>query len=148
MKERKEEFWPLNMGEDLYFPTREQKYANLIVALENYSPVKVAMVPPKTNSLGVALICDLDDEANGYTVGYNALGDFRLSALGDGDLDIPALNQQEGTFTNMNKRVLPTNVALDYDGYVLNDIVQELIDAPELTIEWTPHLPKSKGFKA
>jgi len=81
-------------------------------------------------------------------VGYNALGDFRLSALGDGDLDIPALNQQEGTFTNMNKRVLPTNVALDYDGYVLNDIVQELIDAPELTIEWTPHLPKSKGFKA
>jgi len=39
-------------------------------------------------------------------------------------------------------------VALDYDGYVLNDIVQELIDAPELTIEWTPHLPKSKGFKA
>jgi NADH-quinone oxidoreductase subunit G len=145
---KKKESFALIVGEDLYFHKRAKNIANLIVALENYSPVKVAMVPPKTNSLGVALICDLDDEANGYTVGYNALGDFRLSALGDGDLDIPALNQQEGTFTNMNKRVLPTNVALDYDGYVLNDIVQELIDAPELTIEWTPHLPKSKGFKA
>jgi len=128
---KKKESFALIVGEDLYFHKRAKNIANLIVALENYSPVKVAMVPPKTNSLGVALICDLDDEANGYTVGYNALGDFRLSALGDGDLDIPALNQQEGTFTNMNKRVLPTNVALDYDGYVLNDIVQELIDAPE-----------------
>ncbi len=113
---KKKESFALIVGEDLYFHKRAKNIANLIVALENYSPVKVAMVPPKTNSLGVALICDLDDEANGYTVGYNALGDFRLSALGDGDLDIPALNQQEGTFTNMNKRVLPTNVALDYDG--------------------------------
>ena len=30
--------------------------------------------------------------------------DFELSALGDGDLDIPALNQQEGTFTNIDKK--------------------------------------------
>jgi len=145
---KKKESFALIVGEDLYFHKRAKNIANLIVALENYSPIKVAMVPPKTNSLGVALICDLDDEAKGFTIGYNAPGDFRLSALGDGDLDMPALNQQEGTLTNMNKRVLPTNVAVEYGGYELNDILKELIDAPELTVDWTPHLPTSKGFKS
>ncbi|MCK4442312.1 MAG: ferredoxin, partial [Sulfurovaceae bacterium] len=112
------------------------------------SDVKVAMIPPKTNSLGVALICDLDDEAKGFTIGYNASGDFRLSALGDGDLDIPAMNQQEGTLTNMHKRVTPTNPALDYHGYTLNDIMREVLSAPTHTIDWTPRLPTDKGFKA
>jgi NADH-quinone oxidoreductase subunit G len=106
------------------------------------------MIPPKTNSLGVALICDLDDEANGYTIGYNEAGDFRLSALGDGDLDTPAMNQQEGTLTNMHKRVTPTNAALEYKGYELNDIMREVVSAPQETIDWTPHLPTAKGFKA
>jgi NADH-quinone oxidoreductase subunit G len=96
----------------------------------------------------VALICDLDDEAEGYTIGYNESGDFKLSALGDGDLDMPAMNQQEGTLTNMHKRVTPTNAALDYDGYELNDIVREVAAAPKETIMWTEHLPVAKGFKA
>ena len=86
--------------------------------------------------------------ASGYTVGYNENGDFRLSALGDGDLDMPAMNQQEGTLTSMAKRVLPTNAALEYDGYELNDIVKALVGAPELTIDWTAVLPTDKGFKA
>ena len=107
------------------------------------------MIPPKTNSLGVALICDLDDEAKGYTIGYNALGDFKFSALGDGDLDAPAMNQQEGTLTNMHKRVTPTNVALEYNGYTLHDIVKELLNIPtKYTIDWTPKLPINKGFKS
>ncbi len=105
------------------------------------------MIPPKTNSLGVALICDLDDEANGYTIGYNEVGDFKLSALGDGDLDIPAMNQQEGTLTNMHKRVTPTYPALEYKGYELNDIMREIISAPAYTIDWTKKLPTNKGFK-
>jgi NADH-quinone oxidoreductase subunit G len=87
---KKKESFSLIIGEDLYFHEKAENIAKLIVVLENCSPVKVAMVPPKTNSLGVALICDLDDEAKGFTIGYNASGDFRLSALGDGDLDIPA----------------------------------------------------------
>jgi len=98
--------------------------------------------------LGVALICDLDDEAEGYTIGYNESGDFRLSALGDGDLDMPAMNQQEGTLTNMHKRVTPTNAALEYNGYELNDIMREVASAPKETIMWTEHLPVAKGFKA
>jgi len=82
------------------------------------------------------------------SVGYNENGDFRLSALGDGDLDMPAMNQQEGTLTNMHKRVTPTNAALEYRGYELNDIMKVLVDGLRETIDWTVKLPVSKGFKA
>jgi len=145
---KKKESFSLMIGEDLYFHKKAENLAKLIAVLEASSDVKVAMIPPKTNSLGVALICDLDDEANGYTIGYNESGDFRLSALGDGDLDIPAMNQQEGTLTNMHKRVTPTNAALEYKGYELNDIMREVAAAPKETINWTVHLPVDKGFKA
>lgn len=145
---KKKESFSLMVGEDLYFHEKAENLARLIAVLEASSDVKVAMIPPKTNSLGVALICDLDDEANGYTIGYNESGDFRLSALGDGDLDIPAMNQQEGTLTNMHKRVTPTNAALEYHGYELNDIMREVAIAPKETIHWTAHLPLAKGFKA
>ncbi len=145
---KKKETFSLMVGEDLYFHEKAENLAKLIAVLEASSNVKVAMIPPKTNSLGVALICDLDDEADGFTIGYNESGDFRLSALGDGDLDIPAMNQQEGTLTNMHKRVTPTNAALPYKGYVLNDIMREVASAPKYTIDWTVHLPVDKGFKA
>ena len=145
---KKKTSFSLMIGEDLYFHERAENIAKLIAVLEASSEVKVAMIPPKTNSLGVALICDLDDEATGFTVGYNEPGDFRLSALGDGDLDMPAMNQQEGTLTNMHKRVTPTNAAVDYHGYELNDIMREIVGAPKETIDWTPHLPVDKGFKS
>ena len=145
---KKKDTFALMIGEDLYFHEKAENLAKLIAVLEASSNVKVAMIPPKTNSLGVALICDLDDEADGYTIGYNESGDFRLSALGDGDLDIPAMNQQEGTLTNMHKRVTPTNAALEFKGYVLNDIMREVASAPKNTIDWTVHLPIDKGFKA
>ncbi len=145
---KKKESFSLIIGEDLYFHEKAENIAKLIAVLENSSEVKVAMIPPKTNSLGVALICDLDDEADGFTIGYNASGDFRLSALGDGDLDIPAMNQQEGTLTNMHKRVTPTNAALEYHGYELNDIMREVLSAPTHTIDWTLQLPLDKGFRA
>jgi len=145
---KKKESFALMVGEDLYFHPKAENLAKLIAVIETSSSVRVAMIPPKTNSLGVALICDLDDSADGYTIGYNETGDFRLSALGDGDLDIPAMNQQEGTLTNMHKRVTPTNVALEYHGYTLNDIMREVVSAPKYTIGWTPHLPTDKGFQA
>ena len=145
---KKKESFSLMVGEDLYFHEKAENIAKLIAVLEASSDVKVAMIPPKTNSLGVALICDLDDEAEGYTIGYNESGDFKLSALGDGDLDMPAMNQQEGTLTNMHKRVTPTNAAVDYAGYELNDLMREVAAAPKETIQWTEHLPIAKGFKA
>ena len=137
----------LILGEDLYTHKRAKNIALLAGLIERYSDFDVVIIPPQTNSLGVSLICDLDDKEGDYTIGYNVKGDFTLSALGDGDLDMPALNQQEGTFTNIDKRVVPTNAAVKYNGYTLNDIANELGLKATYTIEYTKQLPKSKGFK-
>lgn len=145
---KKKEHFVLMVGEDYYGHEKANNLAKLIVLLEETAGFQVVMNPPKSNALGVALICDLDDDSNGYTVGYNENGDFKLSALGTGDLDMPALNQQEGTFTTLNKRVVPTNVAIEYGGYVLNDLMAEVMAAPRETIEWTAHLPTEKGYQA
>ncbi|BCD61490.1 NADH-quinone oxidoreductase subunit G [Nitratiruptor sp. YY08-26] len=144
----KKEKAALILGEDLYTHPRAENIAKLAGIIERFTDFQVMLIPPKTNSLGVALICDLDDEAGEYTIGYNIKGDFTLSALGDGDLDMPALNQQEGTFTNIDKRVVPINVALPYEGYVLNDIARALgVSDKEYTIEFTQELPQEKGYQ-
>ncbi len=144
----KKESFALILGEDLYFHPRADNLARLAALIEDVCAMKLAMVPPRSNALGVALICDLDAEATGYVVGYNAPGDFILSALGTGDLDMPALNQQEGTLTNMNKRVVPTNAALPYGGYELNDLMNSLGLGKTLTVDWTTSLPEDRGFVA
>ncbi len=145
---KKKESFSLIVGEDLYYHPKAENLAHLVALIEKSCDMKVAMIPPKTNSLGVALLCELDEKAVGYTVGYNENGDFRLSALGDGDLDMPAMNQQEGTLTNMHKRVTPTNVALEYEGYELNDLMNALECGELLTIDWTPKLASKRGFQA
>ncbi|MGM0624232.1 MAG: NADH-quinone oxidoreductase subunit G, partial [Campylobacterota bacterium] len=116
---KKKENFSLILGEDLIFNPEYEKLAQLAATVEKYTDFNVVVIPPKTNSLGVSLICDLDEKASGYTVGYNQTGDFVLSATGEGDLDMPALNQQEGTFVNINKKVVPTNAAVGYEGYTL-----------------------------
>jgi len=145
---KKKENFSMMLGEDLYYHDKAENIAKLVALVEATCDIDVVMTPPKSNALGVALICELDDVPSGYTIGYNENGDFRLSALGDGDLDMPAMNQQEGTLCNIGKRVLPTNAAVDYSGYELNDLMQVLVDAPELTIDWTAMLPTDRGFKA
>ncbi len=136
----------LVVGADLYNHPKAANIAKLLGIIELYSDFELLLVPPATNALGVALICDLDKEASGFTVGYNAQGDFTLSALGGGDLDMPAMNQQEGTFTSLNKQVVPTNAALPYGGYVLNDIISALGHRSEHTIDYTKQLPTGKGY--
>jgi NADH-quinone oxidoreductase subunit G len=59
---------------------------------------------------------------------------------------MPAMNQQEGTLTTIDKRVVPMNVALPYGGYVLNDIANALGMDAEYTIEYTEQLPEEKGY--
>ena len=136
------------VGSDLYNHPRAIQIAALLGAIDKYSDFNFVIVPPATNSLGVSLICSLDEKSEGYTVGYNAAGDFELSSLGNGDMDMPALNQQEGTLTNIDKRVVPTNAALDYRGYVLNDIANELGLKAKHTIDYTLQLPVKAGFKS
>jgi NADH-quinone oxidoreductase subunit G len=144
--EKKKRF-SLVVGADLYTSPRAENIAKYIALLEKYFNFNLIVIPPATNGLGVSLICDLDDEVEGYTIGYNVKGDFTLSALGNGDLDMPALNQQEGTTTSIDKRVVPLNVALEYGGYILNDIANALGLKKEWTIDYTKELPEDKGFK-
>jgi NADH-quinone oxidoreductase subunit G len=142
----------LIIGEDAITHPQSKNIARLIGLIDKYTEFKVVIIPPRTNSLGVSLICDLDDEMGQNVIGYNEKGDFVLSSLGDAKdnlnmLDMPALNQQEGTFTNIDKKVVPTNAALPYKGYELNDIANALGLKAKNTIDYTYNLPIDKGFK-
>jgi len=133
----------LVLGEDLLAHDHSENIAAMAGLIEKFSDYRVLIVPPSVNTLGVALICDLDENKDGYTVGYNTQGDFTLSALGNGDLDMPSLNQQEGTVTTIDKRVVPINVAASYDGYTLADVANI---NEKYTVELTAKLPIQKGF--
>ena len=143
----KKDTFSLVVGEDLYHDKQAENIAKLVGLIDRYTNISVVIIPSKTNTLGVSLICDLDEKAGEKVLGYNAKGDFVLSSLGDGDLDMPALNQQEGTFTSINKRVVPTNAALAYSGYVLNDIAKACGINSNFTIDYTAKLPREKGFQ-
>jgi len=145
---KKKETFSLLVGPDLYTHPNARNLARLVAMVEKYSAFELVMIPALTNTLGVSLICDLDDVAGEYAIGYNTQGNFVLSALGEGDLDMPAINQQEGTLTSINKRVNPTNVAIGYEGYVLNDIANVLGIMAKYTIDYTQQLPTARGFKA
>jgi len=146
---KKKETFALMVGPDLYSHPNAKNLARLVAMIEKYSAFELVMIPTLTNSLGVALICDLDDTKGSYTIGYNSDGDFSLSGLGDGsecDLDMPAMNQQEGTLTSVNKRVNPTNAAIGYGGYELNDIANALGFEAENVVDYTVKLPVARGF--
>ena len=136
----KKERFSLIIGEDFIRTPNSATLARLAGLVQRYTPFKVLLVPPRTNSLGVALICELSAQMSaGETLGYNEAGDISFGVL-EADLDAPSLVQQEGTFTNYDKRVVPTNAALDYGGYELNDIACALGVCAEHAIDYTPSL--------
>jgi len=145
---KKKDTFSLVVGADLYNHPNSKNLARLVALIEKYSKFEIVMIPTLTNTLGVALINELSDSEGNYSIGYNTKGDFTLSALGDGDLDMPAINQQEGTLTSINKRVNPTNVAIGYGGYELNDIANALGLESNNTIDYTAKLPVEKGFES
>ena len=139
----------LIIGSDLLAHDRAENIARLAAFIEKHSDFSVLVVPKEVNTLGVSLISSLDkDEPMTDVVGYNAKGDFVISALGDGDLNVPALNQQEGSFVSIDKRLLPTNVALAFNGYTLNDLANAMGIEAVNTIDYTSALPAEKGFVA
>ncbi|MDQ1245487.1 MAG: NADH-quinone oxidoreductase subunit [Campylobacterota bacterium] len=139
----------LIIGGDLIAHERASNIAKLAALIEKYSDFALVVVPRDVNTLGVSLINTLEHDENiPGVVGYNARGEFVISSLEGADLAVAALNQQEGTFVSIDNRVVPTNVALSFDGYTLNDIAKAFgIDKKE-TIEYTSELNKNAGFKA
>jgi NADH-quinone oxidoreductase subunit G len=137
------------IGNDLIAHKCAANIAKLAAMIEKYSDFSLVVVPNEVNTLGVSLINTLDkDEALENVVGYNAEGSFVISSLGDADMAIPALNQQEGTFVSIDNRVLPTNVAITFDGYTLNDILLSCGIRHYNTVDCTKELVRFAGFKA
>jgi len=138
----------LIIGEDLYGHPQASNIAKIVGLIDRCTDFEVVLIPSATNTLGVSLICTLDEVVGSKVVGYNELGNFTISDNGSGDLQVPALNQQEGTFVSVDKKVINTNVALGFDGYCLNDILNEFLEyTKEYTIDYTSQLPINKGFK-
>lgn len=140
----------LVVGSDLLAHERAENIAKLSATIEKYTDFSLVVVPTEVNTAGVSMICDLDvDEESANIVGYNAKGDFVISSLGDADLAVPALNQQEGSVVSIDNRVLPLNVALGFDGYTLNDLANVLLGLEaKNTIDYTKELGNVAGFKA
>lgn len=146
---KKKDSFSLMVGPDLYNHPNSKNIARIVALIEKYANFKVVMIPALTNTLGVSLINELSDKSGEYTIGYNTKGDFTLSALGGSecDLDMPAINQQEGTLTSINKRVNPTNAAVVYGGYTLNNIANALGLNAQYTIDYTAALGEKPSFK-
>ena len=91
----------LILGSDFYTDENANLLAALTGVIARATPFRVMLIPPHTNSLGVAKICTLASEKRpGKTLGYNENGDYKFSIF-EGDIDASALNQQEGTFTSI-----------------------------------------------
>ncbi len=137
-------------GADLFAHPQAESIAKLLGLIERLSDYKVLLVPSQTNTLGVSLICDLDkEEESDFVVGYNEKGNFTISSMHeDADMVVPSLNQQEGTFVSIDKQVLPTNVALPFEGNCLNDIANGLGVTKRYTIDYTKELGVFEGFKS
>ena len=130
----------LIIGEDVINHPRAKNIAMIAGMLQKSGVFKVLVIPPVTNSLGVSQICDFDEQEEGMSIGYNTQGDFTLSSKGDGDLDIPALNQQEGTFVNIDKDLVSLNAGVSFGGYELNDIANALGITSKNVIDYTSQL--------
>lgn len=138
----------LIIGNDLIAHKRSDNIAKLAAMIEKYSSFSLVVVPSEVNTLGASLICDLDkDEDIIDVVGYNAKGNFIISSLSYANLSVPSLNQQEGTFVNIDNKVLPTNVAVGFDGYTLNDVASACGVKSANTVDYTKALNKKAGFK-
>lgn len=139
----------LIIGSDVLHHKRASNIARLCAMVEIYTEFSVIVVASSVNTIGVSLICDLDaDNADENVLGYNAAGDYTLGSIGDVNLRMGSLNQQEGTFVSLNHHVLPTNVAVGFEGYTLNDLASSVGIVAKNTIDYTAKLPTSKGFNA
>ena len=131
----------LVIGTDIYGHECSKNIARLVGLIDLYTDFNVLIMPSATNTLGVSLICELDDEEKGNVVGYNEKATYSISNTGEGDFNIPALNQQEGSFTSIDLRLINTNAALAFEGYCLNDLANEILDEKqEYTINYTSKL--------
>lgn len=71
------------LGADLYEHPQSTELARLFGILEHKGLARILCIPPFSNALGLAMICDLaplDSSSNAYTIGFRAKGDYRLDS--------------------------------------------------------------------
>ena len=140
----------LILGNDVIAHPRAKNIAKIAALVEKYSDFSLLVIPSEVNTLGVSLVCELDADnaSNDACVGYNAAGSFVIGSLTGTDLAVGALNQQEGTFVSIDNRVVPTNVALAFNGYELNDLANACGIKAYNTVDYTTQLTPKSGFRA
>ncbi|WQV85932.1 NADH-quinone oxidoreductase subunit G [Helicobacter pylori] len=149
----------LVVGEEIYSHKQAHNIAKMLRLLAQKSAIKLILIPPSANALGIASICQLSEEIFEHEkiVGIRAQGDFTINsddrvfgknALSKVDFILPSLNQLEGTITNVEGRVLPLKPALRFEGYDLSDIMQGFGFVEENLTECTHKFPTEAGFKA
>lgn len=149
----------LVVGEEIYRHKQAHNIAKMLRLLAQKSAVKLILIPPSANALGIVSLCELSEEIFEHEkiVGIRAQGDFTINsdekvfgkdAVSTVDFILPSLNQLEGTITNIEGRVLPLKPALRFEGYDLSDIMQGFSFVEENLVECTHKLPKEAGFKA
>lgn len=138
----------LVIGADILNHAKAENIARLAALIESGTDFSLVVAASMVNTVGVSLICDLDkDVLSENVVGYNASGNYVMGSVGKVNLPLAALNAQEGTFVSINYQVLPTNVAISFDGYTLNELASAVGVHEHQTIDYTFKLPVSKGFK-
>lgn len=117
----------LIIGSDLYTHPKAGQIAKLIALLELYAGVNILCVPPAQNALGVALICQLDDVAQGQSLLYKSC--------------------KEGTYVNVDKCVYMNDdmQPLTVDGS--NSIANALGSPAKSLMDYSNQLPQDKGFQ-
>lgn len=136
----------LIVGPDLYNHPRSNNIAKVLGMISKYSNFEVFMVGSELNSLGVALICDLDEAAEGKTLGFRVKADYTLSCSENGDFLMPSMKQEEGSVTLADKKVVVLETTSSYEGYRLDDIAKAL-GLNESVNDYTAKLPARSGYK-
>jgi len=118
----------LIVGSDLYTHPKAGQIAKLIALLELYAGVNVVCIPPAKNALGIAMACQIDNEAEGQTLFYESC--------------------KEGTFVNANKYV-----SMGYDKQLtdiegLNSIASSVGLHEDDLAGYSNRLPQEQGFQA
>lgn len=152
----------LFVGHELFYHPHSEEIAHMLGLLEKHTHLKIIVLSPSGNAVGISLICNLDQDEyeNDGVVGYRAQGDFSLNPLFDdiaynenpdfapkNDFIIPTLSQLEATFVNTDYHLLPLTPSLHYEGYDICDIAQNFGLKETFLMELTHQLPLEKGFK-
>ncbi|PAF42197.1 2Fe-2S iron-sulfur cluster-binding protein [Helicobacter sp. 11S03491-1] len=152
----------LFIGYELFYHQHSQQIAYMLGLIEKYTPIKIIVLSPSGNAIGISLICNLDEDTceNKGVIGYKTQGEFVLNeAIEDiiyeqnqdfilkSDFTLPSMLQLEGSIVNIDYQLLPVNPSLPYEGYDICDIAQNFGMPETSLIEFTHKLPPEKGFR-